>query len=196
MPYICFFAALGVAALVLLVRTQRQLGRSRSLVPEVHASVGASEGALRVRRAMLVVCLLAALGGLPASLHVHDLDTWTDGEVLGIAKDAADEISGGDGAASPAMSVNAAVDEAQRHADGPGLLTTRAVGSDGDGGAPPAYGDEDDTSYVISYHGEHAACLTVTSTPGAPVLVPGGGDGEATRMETYDLSATASAGAC
>jgi hypothetical protein len=200
---IVFFVILTVAFIGLLVLTARQLGRARSWAPGVASSVRASETTLQRRRAVMVVCSLIAVGGLIASIHAHDTETWTDGEVLGVAKDAAESLHDADSVSSPAMSVNAAVDAAMRDADGPGLLTTEPAtaqddaddeGTDGD-----TYDDEEgsDSSYVISDHGRHAACLTVTSTAGGGILVPTpGGDESASSIDTYDLSATATAGTC
>ncbi|WP_329458158.1 hypothetical protein [Streptomyces sp. NBC_01497] len=197
MPYVIFFAVLTVVFPSCFVLTQKQLGRARSLVPAVASSVRAPEPLLVLRRAVFFVCSLIAVGGLIAMINAHDADTWSDGEVLGIARDAADSLSDADSVSSPESAVNAAVEDAMRDGDGPGLLTTETsptVPDDADDGA-------DSTRYVISDHGRHAACLTVTSTEGAPILVPvpGGADPDdagASRIDTYDLSATAARGAC
>ncbi|MGQ4516086.1 hypothetical protein [Streptomyces sp. DW26H14] len=206
MSYIVFFALLTVVCVGLLVLTQRQLTRARSYDPSVAAGVRASEGTLQWRRAVLVLCSLAAVGGLIAMTSAHDQETWTDGEVLGVARDAADTLNGSEAVSSPDSAVNDAVGRAMADADGPGLLSTEPTGQD-DADDDSGYGESDDedgggdTSYVISDHGRHAACLTVTSSAGPGVLVPvpdlgDPGGSTSSSIDTYDLSATATAGAC
>jgi hypothetical protein len=206
--YIIFFAVLTVVSIGFFVLTHRQLGRARSWVPAVASSVRASEGVLVFRRAVLFGTSLVAAGGLIAMINAHDTETWTDGEVLGVARDAAASVNGNtDSVTSPVSSVNAAIDAAMRDADGPGLLTTDTspAAQDGTDDEETTDGTDNDegsaTSYVISYHGEHAACLTVTAAPGPGILVPvpGGGDPDdasSSSIDTYDLTATATAGAC
>ncbi|WP_329458157.1 hypothetical protein [Streptomyces sp. NBC_01497] len=197
-------AALLALALVLglAIRTQQLLWRSQSWQPAVASSVGTPQSTLQVRRAILVLCTLFAIGWLVASLHVHDDDTWSDDEILGIADDAAFDLNRGGDVTDYRSSVTDALADAEALRDGP-ARSLKIQPLD----APDGSADEDDvddvpstTRYLISDEGRNPACLTVTVGAGDDMDfdVPdasGSGYGSAS-VDTYRISARAASGGC
>ncbi|MBP0457174.1 hypothetical protein [Streptomyces montanisoli] len=189
----------------LAVHTQRQLWRAQSWQPEVASSVRTSQAALQVRRVILVLCTLSAIGWLIASVHVHDDENWTDDEIQQVARDAAFDVDGGNDLLSWRSSVTDSLYRAEKQQNGPGSLKIEVADASGDGST--GGGDiADDESvagalYTISDHGKHPACLTVTVTPGADedFAVPDGSDPGSSStdgLDTYHLNARATRGAC
>lgn len=196
--------ALLALALVLglAIRTQQLLWRARSWQPAVASSAGASRSTLQVRRTILVVCALFAVGSLIASVHVHDDDTWSDDEIFRIADDAAFDLNRGDDVTDYRSSVTHALSDAAGQQNGPARSLKIQTLDAPDGSARDEDFDEvpSTTRYLISDAGRSPACLTVRVGDGDDMdfAVPdgsGSGYGSAS-VDTYTVSARAASGRC